>query len=174
MCAIIKIILGAAVVAVNTLLRDPVVNIPRNLIIKHYFFILLLYFFLHNRGIIAKGYKNIRQTIVNLVVNTLFDPIGIRQYFSSRKKGMRPMLHLGQLQKINVFYDDHAWFLRYCMRSNMVCCVFTAETHFASLLDSEVANRIIEMKIESALKRPEGKKNYLQIKIYVHAIISLY
>ncbi|XP_064394866.1 uncharacterized protein LOC135342101 isoform X2 [Halichondria panicea] len=75
-------------------------------------------------GIIAKGYKEIRQTIVNVVVNTLFDPIGIRQYFSSKKKGMRPMLHL--------------------------------ETHFASLLDSEVANRIVEMKIDAALKRPEG------------------
>ena len=52
--------------------------------------------FCFNRGIIAKGYKEIRQTIVNVVVNTLFDPIGIRQYFSSKKKGMRPMLHLGQ------------------------------------------------------------------------------
>ncbi len=52
----------------------------------------------HNRGIIVKGYKKIRQKIVNLVVDTLFDPIGIKQYFSSRKKGMRPMLHFGLLK----------------------------------------------------------------------------
>ena len=31
-----------------------------------------------------------------------------------------------------------------------------AETHFANLLDSEVTNRIIEMKVDAALKRPEG------------------
>ena len=45
----------------------------------------------------------------------------------------------------------------YSCISDVINFLVLAETHFANLLDSEVANRIIEMKVDSALKRPEGK-----------------
>ena len=51
-------------------------------------------------GIIAKQYKEIREGIHNIVVETLFDPVALKEHFSGRKKYIQEMLHLGRLINI--------------------------------------------------------------------------
>ena len=46
-------------------------------------------------GVIAKQYKEIRDSIRRIVVNTLFDPAAVSEYFSGQKKYAIEMLHLG-------------------------------------------------------------------------------
>ena len=48
-------------------------------------------------GVIAKRYKEIREGIHNIVVETLFDPEKLKDHFSGRKKYVQEMLHLGKL-----------------------------------------------------------------------------
>ena len=48
-------------------------------------------------GVIAKRYKEIREGIHNIVVETLFDPEKLKEHFSGRKKYVQEMLHLGML-----------------------------------------------------------------------------
>jgi hypothetical protein len=51
--------------------------------------------FLIGTGVIAKQYKEIRDSIRRIVVNTLFDPAAVSEYFSGQKKYAIEMLHLG-------------------------------------------------------------------------------
>ena len=90
---------------------------------------------------IAKRYKEIREGIHTIVVETLFDPLALKEHFSGRKKYIQEMLHLGRLSKPE--YTSNITF-------------YPLEHHFGSLLNSEAANRIIERKINLALARPEG------------------
>ena len=46
-------------------------------------------------GVIAKQYKEIRGSIKRIVVNTLFDPSALEEYFTGHKKYAVEMLHLG-------------------------------------------------------------------------------
>ena len=46
-------------------------------------------------GVIAKQYKEIRESIRRIVVNTLFDPSAVSEYFSGEKKYAIEMLQLG-------------------------------------------------------------------------------
>ena len=51
----------------------------------------------HTRsGVIAKQYKPIREGIRHIVVNTLFDPAAVREYFSDQKKHPVEIVHLGK------------------------------------------------------------------------------
>ena len=46
-------------------------------------------------GVIAKQYKEIRESVRQIVVETLFDPTALKEYFAGRKKSVREMLLLG-------------------------------------------------------------------------------
>lgn len=50
--------------------------------------------FLIGTGVIAKQYKEIREGIHTIVVETLFDPVALKEHFSGRKKYIQEMLHL--------------------------------------------------------------------------------
>ena len=93
---------------------------------------------------IAKQYREIREGIHTIVVETLFDPVALKEHFSGRKKYIQEMLHLGRLTK-----PGYKLFVTPKL-TNLL------EHHFGSLLNSEAANRIIERKINLALARPEG------------------
>ena len=47
------------------------------------------------RGVVAKQYKELREGIRRIVVNTLFDPTAVSKYFSGQRKYAIEMLHLG-------------------------------------------------------------------------------
>ena len=94
-------------------------------------------------GVIAKRYKEIREGIHSIVVETLFDPVALKEHFSGRKKYIQEMLHLGI---VSVRFSSATKGVSFCL----------LEHHFGSLLNSEAANRIIETKIDLALAQPEG------------------
>jgi hypothetical protein len=48
------------------------------------------------RGVVAKQYKELREGIRRIVVNTLFDPTAVSKYFSGQRKYAIEMLHLGE------------------------------------------------------------------------------
>lgn len=98
-------------------------------------------------GVIAKQYREIREGIHTIVVETLFDPVALKEHFSGRKKYIQEMLHLGRLTKPGYICNTKTY------HNTMF---YILEHHFGSLLNSEAANRIIERKINLALARPEG------------------
>jgi hypothetical protein len=51
--------------------------------------------YLIGTGVVAKQYKELREGIRRIVVNTLFDPTAVSKYFSGQRKYAIEMLHLG-------------------------------------------------------------------------------
>ena len=93
---------------------------------------------------IEKHYRAIRESIQSIVVNTLFDPMALKEYFSGGNPQVRRMLNLGEPRPLL----SHTPLLS--------TLYYFPEAQFGSLLDSEVASAIIDSKIDSALARPEG------------------
>ena len=110
------------------------------------------------RGVVAKQYKELREGIRRIVVNTLFDPTAVSKYFSGQRKYAIEMLHLGELPFCSTIYY-----------SNSVWCLVLGP-HFGGLLDSPAANTIVEKKIDSALAGPEGRVTY----IYTSCLLPLF
>jgi len=48
------------------------------------------------RGIFAKKYREIRDALKNIVVETLFAPTALKIYFTGRQKSLREIFQLGE------------------------------------------------------------------------------
>ncbi len=58
-----------------------------------------------HRGVFAKKYKEIRESIKRMVVESLFDPVALRLYFTGRKKSLREIFQLGETKiKVDLFH----------------------------------------------------------------------
>ena len=49
------------------------------------------------RGVFAKNYKTIRESLKKVVVELLFDPFQLKLYFTGRQKTLREIFQLGEV-----------------------------------------------------------------------------